>query len=1283
MTDTNYDDFTQAAKGAVDGSLDEMTKVTTRLGRLTDFLRRTANDIRRHQASDVENDPRVRLDSEIERFDFQIRNLLRRQWEAYRTFNVVLFGRTGAGKSTLISAMTKSNGASVSRGESDWTTAVEPVDWHSCRLYDTPGINGWGHSKGREDLETRARDAVEIADFVIVCFDSQSQQASEFEKLAAWVHIYRKPVIAVLNTRNPRWRLPPRVPVGSARAQLSRAVREHTGNIRDELAKIGLTGVPVIALSLKRALFARAELPFQGPDSLTLEIQRREFGTDMLERWSGYSTLEGLLVRAVREHAVRLRIGTLNDQLRGVISELDRAIGDVQGEAAQVAETIENQLVAPLLRLLGYPPRGDSKLRQPLLDDENRDVLAELELSRGGAFVASVKGEFGEYVTQRLDAEFGALRARSLQKAEECIIGAFQRREDVSAEKVQNASFTEGEVRAKAEAVLREGAEFLDRRAKLASRDAEIDLRVLSSWTGAAVEGKSGRGWTHSSWALKGAGILSGAAAALASRAAIAAASTINPVGWAAAAVLGIASATLSWLGRKARQEAERRRLVARKQALARVRQNLHRVYDSVTNKVLEQAHSRARDASQQVLRPAVEQALVHRVVQRHCSSLRTRFTALSGDLPSTIEPQSLLWEVATTIERNAYPERSDAGVMHWLGQEWIDDPVGLESARGSTDAGRTKAYDSTIFDRLFGGIRDTFNRIADDIAPGSGTAWLKTARECCYGDPDAMEALSELQAIAEEGRPRIHLVGDYSTGKTSFIKRLLIDAGSLVPATLEVRADPTTDSSGEYDWDGVTLIDNPGFQSNDSTHDENALRALSDASAVLYLFQPNLIVGDDGHMTTVLRGCMERGVVPRQNHTFFIVNRSDELGVDPEEDPYAFHQLVQRKQTELSLALSSRNIGVAPDRVLCMASDPYGLVGNRTDVDASAYDTHRDWDGFRQFAVAFRRVKAQLLRSGCDRSILGSGLARLANLQTRQRSIVEVLGAQDDALARLQAQIDESVTEGKRLEAKSRADLERLVSEHAAGLRDEMLNEQNPDHLKLLADNLGTWWNHEALHVELEQWARTTADMLNSWQERSFEAIERRSKSMEFRAVFGDHCEDVPELFTQEMSSGRFARAVREPAKWLGSATRNSVYRIGKALGFKFKPWGAVKLAGKIGKVGSVLAVVGVGLDIVEFVVDERRYRSREQERQEIARFLRESVCRVVETIAYGAEHEPGILKNLEAVIATLKDVADDQSSQRENLAGIMGDAQRKLAIYAELMSDASNRLGNPWEVQ
>lgn len=1270
----------KSAQAAVAASTAEMPKIFARVGLLTDSLRNSAAEVRHYGLGEGADDPTTRFACQLDETTAKILDLFERQSAALQTFNIVLFGRTGAGKSTLISAMTRGNGESVSQGESDWTTQVEPLNWQSCRIYDTPGINGWGRTESRSDLEARAREAVEVADFVLVCFDSQSQQAEEFGKLAAWVQTYRKPLIAVLNPRNPVWRLPPRVPVGSARSNLSRAVREHAGNIRDELAKIGLSGVPVVALSSKRALFARASLPFVGPDELSLQKQRAQFGVEQLERWSGFERLENLLGEAISHHAVPFRLGALNDQLRGVLSELRVGLVEIEGEARQAAETIEKDLVGALLRLLGYPPRDDEERRRPLMSGD-LDLLFELERRRNGSFQAPVEGEFRQLVRQRLDAELGSLRSRSLQNAEECVVGAFERRSSISADVVRRATFNEAEMKLAAERVLKEGAEFLMKRVDLAYRDTKLDLKILAR--SAAVQGDAGAGWKHSSWAIKGGGILAGAAGALG---VFALANIWNPLGWGAAVAAGVAlvgsvaATVFGWLGGRARKEAEKKKLAARRQALAEVRRNVHAVYDAFSDDVLSHAHKYVVGASGELLKPPIEQALLLRHVQHHCVMLRSEIERLTNELPNIADPQSLLWKTATEIELANYPADASRSCLYWLGEDWISDPVGLKHAEGTSEAVRTSAYEPGIFDRLFEGLKSIFDQVTDDLKPGAGREWLKVALERCADDSVALEAFSELEEIAADGRPRIHLVGDYNAGKSSFIKRLLLDSGSPVPSDLEIRANPTTDRAREYDWDGIQLIDSPGFQSGEATHTEHALRTFPDASAVIYLFQPNLVLGDDQHLIAVLRGDRDLGLVPKQDRTFFVVNRSDELGVDPETDPEAYGQLADRKKTELSLALGARGINVDSGSVFCMASDPFGLVGSRADVDASAFDPYRAWDGFGHFMSEFRRARGSLLRVGADRSVLEGGIARLAKLTARQTAEIDHLTDQDGAIGRLQKQINEAIAEGARLGGKHRADLERLVTEHAAGFRDEVLAEEDPEQLKLKAERLEQWWNDEALQVELLQWAKKAAEDLNAWRERSFEAIERRIESAEFRAAFGDHADTAPDCPDPKKGKGWFLEAFDKVGRVMGGATRDVVYKIGKGLGFKFKPWGAVKLARTLGKVGAVMAVVAVGFDIADLFLVEHRSAKREEARQKIASFLRESVSRVVETVAMGSEGEPGILRNLEAAIQVLRELEAEQSEERERIAARLADAHERLSTYSSLRTEACALLGDPW---
>ncbi|MBP0945005.1 GTPase [Pseudomonas alliivorans] len=311
------DVLSKATADSVAKSQDEVSKLSRRVASVLAQTSKTADFALSQRVPDAEGDVAQTLANILNEKRGSILNLVERQRNALSTFNIVLFGLTGAGKSSLITAFTRGNGSIVSQGESDWTTDVQPLAWNACLIYDTPGINGWGRNNSRKDLEARARKAVEVADFVLVCFDSQSQQADEFAKFAAWVSEYRKPAIAVLNPRNAMWRMPSRVSAPMARGNLSRAVSEHATNIRDELSRLGVNDVPVVAVSSMRAVFARASMPFEGPDLESLTKQRDMYSCDSLEQWSNYPRLEDLLVSVITDAAVDIRLGCLNDQLRG------------------------------------------------------------------------------------------------------------------------------------------------------------------------------------------------------------------------------------------------------------------------------------------------------------------------------------------------------------------------------------------------------------------------------------------------------------------------------------------------------------------------------------------------------------------------------------------------------------------------------------------------------------------------------------------------------------------------------------------------------------------------------------------------------------------------------------------------------------------------------------------------------------------------------------------------------------------------------------------------------
>ncbi len=1222
-----------------------------------------------------------RFISHIQERTAEIERLFAKQAGVAESFNIVLFGRTGTGKSTLIEALTRGNGLPVSHGESDWTTNVEPKDWESCKVYDTPGVNGWGRMNKRVDLEQRARYAVEVADFVLVCFDSQSQQASEFTKVAEWVNQFNKPVIAVLNNRNSVWRLPPRVPIGSARASLSRTVAQHAGNIQDELASVSMLGVPVVAVASKRALFARATLPYHGPDRETLELHRQKYGAKKLELWSNLPTLEGLLVRCIEENAVALRMGALHDQLRGVLNALCEDMDATSKEAIAESSVLEAQTIEPLLCLLGYPVTDAARMAYFC---EGMDRLEALERLRG-RFQAPSVGEFKVFVQQRLTAELGALRSKSLDAAEETVASAFDRGERITGEQVRKKCLSTSEMETAAKCVLAEAHEFISRRTRLAYQDSIADLkaRLLDAKD---VTGDAGAGWKYGSWSLKAAGVLGGIAASLGT---MAVTNFWNPLGWAAGAAAGVAVVgsgaawLLGWLGGESRKRAEAQKLKARREALANVRQSVYTVYDEFKDSVSQEAEKIASSSAGRVVLPAVNQALDLRSLGSAGEKIAFRANSIKAEMPEKTNPQRLLWEAKEASERSVEDGDPNVSSKYWLGDSWIDDPEGLQQAFHLGEHKRSTFSDPGVLETLFSTFRDVWAHVTSDVKPGSGRRWLDQANQALTGDDLAKTAFAELNAIAVRGRPRLHLVGDYNTGKSSFIKRLLLDVGQPVPGDLHIRANPTTDKEIIYEWGSLDLVDTPGFQSSHESHTEAARRSFPDASAILYLFQPNLLTGDDASMQLVLKGSRDQLLVPKASRTFFIVNRSDELGVDPVDNPTRYRELAVRKQRELSEALGSRGISMSPKRILCMASDPFGLVGDRRDATSESYDSNRSWDGFDQFTRAYREIEAELLQTGVDRSLLEGGLARLARLDARQGAEMNQLVAQADAIGRLLSLVKEQKGEGMRLADDHRARLLRRVEEQAASLRDEVLSETDPVRLKLKASNLQKWWEDKALAVELEQWGKVAQKELETWRTQTEEVINRRFASAEFAHAFPDPTVgDGPASPSDSKGKAWFHDAFDKTSRFAGGASRDVVYGIGKGLGFKFKPWGAVKVARSLGKLGAVMSVVGVVLDIAFIFWEEHLHERREEDRKRLAEWLAQTVPRVVAAIADGDAEECGLIMAAGKYIGLLNSYSIELETEKIAKMQEIASIEKQRELYAVLGDSAEHSLGGHlWE--
>lgn len=281
----------------------------------------------------------------------EVEDALARHRRDAETFRIVLFGRTGAGKSSLIEALVGGDGKSISDGRSDYTTSPRPVDWGPLELIDTPGFRG--NPQDRARLEQIAGDAVARADLVLLCFDTLNQLESEFEVVRREIVRYRRPCAAVLNVKNPRWR-----EGGAESSGASTEVGGHARHLRGELDALGMPGVPITAINSKHAVAARASDDYKGHDAPLIRGRRERIGVAQLETLSNLGRLEQLLASCLREDAPRLRAQAVRQDVLALVRE---GCSAMQSRAQQTRADLAQagEVVTQGLGIIGAGTRGE------------------------------------------------------------------------------------------------------------------------------------------------------------------------------------------------------------------------------------------------------------------------------------------------------------------------------------------------------------------------------------------------------------------------------------------------------------------------------------------------------------------------------------------------------------------------------------------------------------------------------------------------------------------------------------------------------------------------------------------------------------------------------------------------------------------------------------------------------------------------------------------------------------------------------------------------------------
>lgn len=199
---------------------------------------------------------------------------------------------------------------------------------------------------------------------------------------------------------------------------------------------------------------------------------------------------------------------------------------------------------------------------------------------------------------------------------------------------------------------------------------------------------------------------------------------------------------------------------------------------------------------------------------------------------------------------------------------------------------------------------------------------------------------------------PKVVVFGAVDAGKSSLLKRLLVERGLPVPACLGVSGQRQTFQRDDINFGEVVLVDTPGISGGNDEHEEVALMELQLADAYLWVMPPQLMTGDRELVISFLKGAFFAEKLPSAFVTDAVVaaiGRMDEAGSDPSYDLDGYQQRCEAKRMELAEALMKNGVTTALRTARTVSADPYQMVADLPEPQASDYADAREWDGVEQ----------------------------------------------------------------------------------------------------------------------------------------------------------------------------------------------------------------------------------------------------------------------------------------------------------------------------------------------
>ncbi|QZY43644.1 GTPase domain-containing protein [Mycolicibacterium austroafricanum] len=503
---------------------------------------------------------------------------------------------------------------------------------------------------------------------------------------------------------------------------------------------------------------------------------------------------------------------------------------------------------------------------------------------------------------------------------------------------------------------------------------------------------------------------------------------------------------------------------------------------------------------------------------------------------------------------------------------------------------------------------------------------------------------------FAAIGDPVVTIYGSYDTGKSSLLRRLLIEFGQEVPAWLTISARHETFEVNQIHAAGCLLRDTPGFVSGgtDARAEMNtglASDAIALTDVAIVVVPPQLATAEYPE----LRELVQQDWAP--GSLWFVISRFDEAGIDPDDDPHGYRALSEHKEGELRAALTLDES--VPVYVVCQ--DFAQMVGTERNPDPSVWDESRSWDGISELVAAITALgshtKSDIRQAAAQRFWGDSVHQVLHQLRKELGAHLENAAVSDEGEHRRASWLAQLDTLARAAEA----DLRGRVSAAVADAVDSPDPAQS--FAQALKTSIGAW--HAAAKRDIDKLLRSIGDTVTTerarpdWQR--FEDLAGKLR---------------PESPTSEYTADDdlvFAPVVRQ----VGDAVLNALRHYEQSRGLKLSSagTGAAGTASGVDRIAAAAAGVSV---IAELAVIAEQFANRQHAAKAAIQQRAELQSELVKA---GDEATALALKTLNELAdearQRINDATADQVDLRDGLRRLVGELRSHIASGEALLSN------------